>query len=294
VRYPSLNDISLRVRAGSAIAVIVEGEELGGDAWVYGDIWFAHRATEIRFFPQDGWTQVRDAVQELRRALPGYPIYGLIDRDFTPDGDLCALEAEGVFRSRLYSVENYLLDPAAWHAVFSLVARPTKARLPATLATPAAVAATIEACYHQCRPVSAFNWTVADTAREHPEYVGAPEYLRSIRDARVGAAGSLLDSWRTLSRCQTDLSELYRAKLDLLSKMVPEDLRCHTDGKLVMETLIREFLTVFAGRGLKPVEYLNLYLRECPTPPQEAIDLLSRIEAAYERDRRTWSAGAQE
>ncbi len=72
---PSLDDITVQALAGAAIVVIVEGEDRGGDAFVYGDIWFGDRATEIRFFPQDGWPQVRQAVETLRERLPDGPIF---------------------------------------------------------------------------------------------------------------------------------------------------------------------------------------------------------------------------
>src|SRR5437588_11652686 len=117
---PSLNELELQVRAGSPVAVIVEGEDVGDDAWVYGDPWFGSRAREVRFFGQDGWSRVLEAVTALRIVLPGFPIFGIIDRDFTEDAELDALVPSGVYRSRLYSVENYLLDPPCWHAVFQL------------------------------------------------------------------------------------------------------------------------------------------------------------------------------
>ncbi len=122
--YPSLNDLVVQIHIGPAVAVIVEGEALAGDAWVYGDIWFANRASDVIFAPQSDWRTVVEAVRRLRAALPLHPIFGIIDRDAAPDDRLDELVPQGVFRLPYYSVENLLLDPECWFQVLRLSMRP--------------------------------------------------------------------------------------------------------------------------------------------------------------------------
>lgn len=274
--YPSLNEIELQARSGSAVAVIVEGEDQGDDAWVYGDIWFGDRAREVRFFAQDGWRFVRDAVRELRLRLPGKPIFGLIDRDFTPDAHLEDLVPEGVFRSRCYSVENYLLDPHCWHSVFNLVMR-TRGGLPAGWASVDEVEDRIRSSYERCLPCTAFNQVVHGTAREHPEYARAPPYIRNDGDGRVSQAADILCAWQTSVAHPVDLGAAYAQALTDLRAVPSSEWPALVDGKMVLHALIQEFRDITRVRTYPDADFVNLYLDKCPDPPPDAVELLERI-----------------
>jgi hypothetical protein len=275
---PSLGELELRVRSGSAVAVIVEGEEVGDDAWIYGDIWFGSRAREIRFLPQDGWPRVLEAVTQLRSLVPEVPVFGIIDRDFSDDAQLDDLVPAGVYRSRLYSVENYLLDPDCWHEVFQLVMR-RRGGLPPGWSNPAEIQARIEASYWRCLPAAAFNQVVAATCRANPTYPGAPEYIRNLLHGWLQDPAAVLRNWGQSVGHSQDLGAEFAQALADLQAAAPERLPCLVDGKMVLGSLLAEFQTV-RGRSYQVEDYVNHYLDACPEPPPDAVALLDRILAA--------------
>ncbi|HTE17438.1 MAG TPA: hypothetical protein VK689_03530 [Armatimonadota bacterium] len=272
----SLDKATLLQRVGTAVAVIVEGEETGGDAWIYGDIWFGGRAREIRFLPQGSWGNVVDAVAKLRSEPPLHPVYGLIDRDCSAESQLDDLVPQGVYRSRFYSVENYLLDPDCWHRVFQLVMRP-HGGLPPGWASPSDVEARITACYHGCRQATAFNRVVSRTAAAHPEYASAPRYIRNLRDARLFRREELLLEWARRCAHSGDLSADLRRETEAIEAAGMADLPCLIDGKMVQEAFLEQFQSIRPGKGFGYGDYVNLYLHQCPDPPLDAINLLERI-----------------
>jgi hypothetical protein len=271
--YPTLDEVALRVRTGAAAAVIVEGEDRGGDAWIYGDIWFGSRAAEVRFFPQDGWPQVVEAVRVLRQQLPAIPIFGLIDRDFTSDDELEGLEPEGIYRSRCYSVENYLLDPGCWLQTVDLVTR-VRGGTPPSWRTEVEVAQQLEESYTACLPAVAFNWTVAELARTQVQPTDTPIYVAVLMDGRLGRAGEVLDEWMpgAGSGFQDRLARLHQADRDALSQLV--------NGKLVLDELVTRLRRAVGGPAFTVLDYLNLYLDRCPDPPPDAVNLLDKILTA--------------
>lgn len=272
---PSPGELELRARAGSAVSVIVEGEATGDDAWTYGDIWFGDRAGEIRFFPQDGWAQVRDAVEVLRTRLPGIPVFGLVDRDFTPDARLDDLVSRGVFRSRVYAVENHLLEARCWHAVFELVTRRTG--LPPTWADVGALQARIQESHERCFPATAFNRVVAQTARAHPSYPDAPRYARTPEDGRLSRPHAVLRDWAAACGHPEDLGLLIDRALERLRSSELDLLATLVDGKTVVRVLLAQFQEAVRIRAHEHGDYVNLYLDRCPSPPEEATSLVERI-----------------
>lgn len=271
--YPSLDEVSVQMRAGAAAAVIVEGEDRGGDAWIYGDIWFGSRAAEVRFFPQDGWRRVRDAVRELRQRLPAIPIFGLIDRDFTPNETLEALEPEGIYRSRYYSVENYLLDPRGWQLTVELVAR-VRGGAPAGWQSETEIAQQIQQSYAACLSASAFNWTIADLDRTQPQPSVAPNYVSALTDERLLRAEAKLEAWlhNAGSGYQERLTHLQSVDNELLPQLV--------NGKIVLEEFVGRLRRAVGQRAFDVLEYVNLYLDRCSEPPPDAVILLDKILTA--------------
>jgi hypothetical protein len=274
--YPTLDELEIRVRAGSAVAVIVEGESIGDDAWVYGDIWFGDRAREVRFLPQDGWNRVVDAISQLRARMPGFPIFGIIDRDFTPDDELSTLEPSGVYRSRLYSVENYLLEPDVWYEVLSFISR-IRGGLPEGWRSAAELEAQVSGAYGCCLARAAFNKSIAAATRAHPGIPNAPTYIRDSQDERHTRAADILREWGRSVGLPDDLAAEYERTLPELEAAPLGLLPTLVDGKLVMQELINRFQRDAGGRGYPREEYLNLYLRDSPTPPDEVRGMVERL-----------------
>ncbi len=275
--FASPDKATLLQQVGSAVAVLVEGEEVGGDAWIYGDKWFGARSLEVRFLPQGRWGGVVEAVARLRREPPPHPVFGIIDRDCTPDGELADLEPQGIFRVPRYSVENYLLDPHCWWQVFRIMTD-HRGGLPPTWASATEVAAKIERCYQECVDLAAFNRVVGLTKRSNPDYPDTPIYMRNPRDSRDPEG--VLASWQHRCGQPSCLStEFQLEKQRLRAAANPELDRC-IDGKLVIEALLRRFNNEVnpqpqASRG----PYLSYYLDKCPHPPEEVCALLDRILA---------------
>ena len=121
--FHTIDDLfDMLIRSGRGMAIIVEGETYADDAFFYGR-WFGGQAGQISFYPQDGWPQVVTAIRALRQRISAsrvqMPVYGIIDRDETPEEQRMALlDSEGVARTRRYTLENHLLDPECWARVF--------------------------------------------------------------------------------------------------------------------------------------------------------------------------------
>jgi hypothetical protein len=274
---PSVAKTTLLLRVGSAVAVLVEGEETGGDAWIYGDKWFAKRALDIRFVPQTGWGTVVEAVAQLRSEPPPHPVFGLVDRDCTPEEELDALVPGGVLRSRLYSVENYLLDPACWLEVFSVITS-HRGGPPVGWRTAAEVELQVIASYRECVDGAAFNRTIGLTKREHSAYPNTPSYVRGMRGVNAEELSERLRQWGSACGHSIDLAAQYLAERESLRQAKLEELATKIDGKFVLDVLLRRFQD---SAGLKPqigrAMGMSLYLDKCPDPPPDAVEIVTRI-----------------
>ena len=275
--YPSLDDLVVQFQAGSAVLVIVEGESLAGDAWVYGDNWFADRALEIAFAPQGSWKDVIAGVGWLRQRLAGRPVFGVIDRDAAPDDRLDELVPQGVFRLPYYSVENLLLDPECWFQVFRLVMR-VRSGLPAGWQSPDEVAARVLEAYRACFDATAFNRVIWKVKDAHPGLPDAPPYIRSEQDSRIGHAGAVLKDWGDRSGHAENLGDVFLSERSFLEGLPDGELPCWVDGKMVQKQLLRAFMqTVPSLPSRSPIDWVNQYLDKCPDPPPGAVQLLDRI-----------------
>ena len=110
--YPTPTEIEIKWRkSGSGVCVIVEGETDLEDAWFYNQ-WFGDQAKQVTFFPQNGWTEVINAVAVLRTTLGDKSVYGIIDRDFSPRTTYPPIPDDGILRTPKCTLENYL--PTLW------------------------------------------------------------------------------------------------------------------------------------------------------------------------------------
>ncbi len=276
---PTLSDIEANWRAsGSGVCIIVEGETEQEDPWFY-NTWFGDRARELTFFPQDGWEQVVAAVASLRVSLGAKKVYGIIDRDFEAQVTYAPFPADGILRTRKYTLENYLLDPRCW---FELV-RPFMRRDPKPgWGTVAEAQTTIEALYQECVSVSAYNWTLWQAQNlDSVAFKGLPDKEREYA-RHPKTLGNWGDVPSRLRRVQAhmgfpdDLGRLYADRLMYLQTLSLTELEQVVTGKIVL-TLLREHFPLRLSGHRAWDDTLGAYVDTCPDPPPDLVELVERI-----------------
>ncbi len=274
--------ILLALSTGAAVAVLVEGKAVGGDAWIWGDYWFAERSLEVRFFPGGDFRRVITTVESYRKRSTPLPVFGIIDRDCAADEELDEFSGQGVYRTSRYSVENHLLEPSCWLRALEFISRP-RGGLPSGWSTAAEVETRIAAAYQACVPAAAFNRTVGKLKAAHPDLPETPRYIRSTRDPWLSSPRTPLEDWERETG-RTDLAARYARELEQLTARSTHELPGLVDGKLVLETLMQSFRAAAGLRDSYPLDqFLNVYLRECPDPPEDARFLVDRILRAAGR-----------
>ncbi|MCP3059786.1 DUF4435 domain-containing protein [Myxococcus sp. K38C18041901] len=256
--------------AGRGVIVMVEGETPQHDPFFYKR-WFDARAREISFFPQNGWSKVVLAVTELRAQLPARPIFGIIDRDFADDAVLqtqaTALPADGVFRTGLCTLENYLLVPSGWLRVVNLLYRNSP---PVDWSSEADITKRIVDAYRRCVPLAAFNMTVAK------EYERLPQDGISYKmhpDAVVAPEGEL-KTWGLSRSPPLPLEQVFLSNLQKIQSAPQSELEKWVTGKAALKV----FLQSMPPKARVSHDHLvSLYLDGYPTPPSEIHALVTRI-----------------
>ncbi len=274
---PTLSNIEAKWRAsGSGVCVIVEGETELADAWFY-NFWFGDRAREVTFFPQDGWEQVVAAVAALRTRLGPKKVYGIIDRDFV-DPTYVPFPADGILRTRKYTLENYLLDPLCWFKW----AHPYTQRNPRPgWDTEDAVRETIESLYRECIPLSAYNWTLHQAHKlDCAAFAGLSDrekaYARHPRTLKNWDAPSRLRNIQAQMGLPYDLSSLYTDRLAALQAFTLAALEQVVTGKAVLRLLRKHFLLDQPSKRAWD-NILSAYVHTCPDPPTDLKTLVDLI-----------------
>lgn len=280
--YPTPTDIEIRWRkSGAGVCVIVEGETEQDDAWFYNQ-WFGDRAREITFFPQNGWTEVINAVTTLRTTIGSKSVYGIIDRDFAPNITYPPLPPDGILRTQKYTLENYLLDPDCWFQFM----RPYTLRTPKSgWSTTEEVAMTIERLYRECIPLAAYN-IVLHQARDvyyaefnnlsegEKKYKEHPKALVSIGD--VPTYLEQLPTKMRLSEPDNYFAKLYKSLLKGMEDEQVSNLEQTVSGKYVLTLLKERFPLRLSGQQAWD-DVLGAYIEICPDPPEELSSLLDLI-----------------
>jgi hypothetical protein len=244
--YKSLDELEIVLRSGAGIAIICEGEDYREDEFFYKE-WFGDLGRMVTFHAQDGWKYVQDAVKELRRRGTPVPVYGILDRDFTPDEEL-ARQSEPSFdgtcyRLARYDLESYLLDPEGWLGVLRRVLWRREGRVAEGWDTVDAVADRIRGFYREALPIGAHNWTVRRLADAHgaqPSFVGR-SYVTAVQALATVNAEDALATWASAFGAQDTAREVYRERLAFLRAREDDldELRKHVSGKLVFQELHR-------------------------------------------------------
>ncbi|WP_433936217.1 hypothetical protein AB3662_16120 [Sorangium cellulosum] len=288
--YKSLDELEIVLRSGAGIAIICEGEDYREDEFFYKE-WFGDLGRMVTFHAQDGWECVQDAVKELRRRGTPVPVYGLLDRDFTPDEELARqLEPSfdgSCYRLPRYDLESYLLDPEGWLGVLRRVLWRREGRVPEEWDTAQAVADRIRAFYREALPIAAHNWTVRRLAESHaaqPSFVGR-SYLTAVQALATVNAEDALANWASAFGAQDAAREVYRDRLAFLRAREDDldALQKHVSGKLVFQELHRSIPC--ARKRPDRMDLAERYLDQCREPPPELAALLRLILARAERER---------
>lgn len=275
-KYLSGPALVAKCRAGRGAIVVLEGEDHHEDPYFYGR-WFGDLARQVSFEPQNGWEKVVKAVAELREAIPDRPVFGIVDRDFT---DATVLEVQerdvpvdGVFRTRWYTLENYLLDPEGWAACAQVINR---GQAPDPWATRDAVAARIESAYRACLRVAAWNLSVREECARAPGHPLGSLRFREHPDAVKPADLAELAEWGRQRDAPQLLADCFAAHLARFDALQPSEWPCWVTGKAVLKVLLRDF-PVPRGRLPHHEVLINWYLDRHSTPPAELAALVRRI-----------------
>lgn len=249
--------------------------------------WFGDLASQITFFPQNGWPQVVSAVEELRRRCPKNPVVGIIDRDFAPSDQLeTDLTTIGILRTPYFTLENYLLEAEGWANVMKLIFR---RGAPAGWDQPTRVQQYIEQCYRDCLPLAAYNRVVKFGCTKYEEqalltpkreraYKTHPKALQSIEPL------SKLREWGTKLGVEEDLGQLFSEHLDRLTKSSFEIWQQEVSGKYVFAHLHSKFPLSPSKKRFDRYHYLNLYMTCYPTPPSDLENMIAKILTTYAPD----------
>lgn len=273
---PHLDSAAILVttRAGQGTIVIVEGETSEDDEYFFKR-WFGGLATQVSFFAQNGWTQVARAVADLRQQMPYRKIFGIVDRDFAADSVLAAqqgaLPPDGILRTKLYTIENYLLAAAGWHPVVLAL---TRHNAPAGWATEADINARIEESYKRCVPLAAHNAVVHD---ENARTSGPPrkyaDHVLAVPEPRLALA-----TWgqSRVPGPPAPLEQAYDARrADFDSRGYPSIAEV-VSGKMVLQDFLHTMNRAVQKR-LPVTDLVSLYIERYPAPPAELEALVRRL-----------------
>lgn len=265
----------MAARAGQGTIVVVEGDTAQHDQYFYTR-WFGNLATEVSFFAQNGWEKVIVAVADLRQQMPLRKIYGIVDRDFAPSSVLIAqqatIPADGILRTTLFTLENYLLDPDGW---LKVVLQLKRNQPPPGWQSVVEIKARIDDAYRVCLPLAARNFIIHEECAREPTdgltYRVHPQALRNM------APETELASWesRRQSSPPIKLADAYKTRLSGLTSMTAADWQKTVTGKAVLRVFLDELQRQIAN---VPCEHLaSLYVSTHATPPADLDALVRRL-----------------
>jgi hypothetical protein len=176
---PEMTEVLLTL--GNRKLVWVEGPD---DKETFRE-WFMEKRSEVEFYAAGGWKAVEDKIQEyLAHNIPN--VFGIIDRDFrsTDEVESTSQNPEArLFILRRYTIENYLLEPAALHEELRLYYDPDD-----PVPSIAELEAAMLALCQKLLVLMAANWVLSEISPlEHERYF-QPEYELQDRDALIRQA----------------------------------------------------------------------------------------------------------
>ncbi len=277
IGYPSLTDIEVKWRtSGSGVCLIVEGETDLDDPWFYQQ-WFGSEARRFTFFAQDGWEKVQEAVAALRITLGPKKVYGIIDRDFELTVTYPPVPADGIVRTKRYTLENYLLDEECW---FNYVQPHTRRTPKPGWNTLEEARITLFELHRRCLPLSAYNWTLHQARHSNEAaFKSLPAkdqvYLEHPRALENDVSERLARLQENMGLTE-NLPQLYQTRLLQLQAMIPDEWAEFVSGKYVLKVL-KETFPLRLGSDKAWDDVLSAYMYNCNVPPSDLANLLEII-----------------
>lgn len=271
------------VRAGTGALVVVEGQTARDDPYYYGR-WFGDLARELRFVHQNGHSLVKKAVAFLREAAPGRPVFGLVDRDFTSRDTTDVADAleSGIFRTGLYTLENYFLsDLSAWLGVVMVL---SAGEPPPGWQTVAELQARVDDAYRAALPVAAWNRVVHDEVRRGVMAARSPGY-REHPDAISEDGLRRLEQWGVEQSAPVSLRAVYEAELAAVTALGPGGWPERVTGKVAGAVFAASFPALHNARDKARTLY-RLYMDKQTAPPMDLAALVEVIRGEAAKARR--------
>lgn len=169
-RFASALEVVTNIRSGSACAILVEGEERGGDAWILSYILKERVGEEVVFYGRDGRANLLAELPDFIRQVPDGQLAAVLDRDFIEAATIAQTRAPD-YAGHLYywrwsCIENYLLEPA-WvvEAVDEFYMHQPE-RLPTAFQSTEGVESFLLESAQRLTSQVAGNWVISDLTRE--------------------------------------------------------------------------------------------------------------------------------
>ncbi len=266
--FQSRETVLQEIRRGGLCAILVEGEEQGGDAgllkYILRDV-----TTEVSFFGRDGRSRVLDELQEMIGQLPVERLFAVVDRDFE-SGEAVEQGFHPDYRGhiffwRRFTLENYLLEPAWIVEAVNEFYLHEPDRIPATLRATSAVEQFLLDWAKRLTSQVAGNATIANLAEETRKrglQAEAWPYFEEMFERDPGFVRSRLiahySAWATLSPdlfSAEAVTQRYDESLTVLQNAVQGLVRAHefVSGKLLLKALYHDL----PGGQKPPLDYLR-------------------------------------
>lgn len=258
----SLSETLQSVSSGAGCAVLVEGEERGGDAWILQNT-LRVLGGEVTFYGRDGRDNLLAELPHFVEAFPSGKVAVILDRDFADDNFVektYTPEYKGiVFYWRRYCIENYLLQPALIAQCVEIAFAQHPEQTPKALSSTDAIE---QFLLEQCRKVAsqaAGNLTIDGLTRIsdlHKLNVKAAKYFQAQTEIDPASVLSeLMQKYQDAATLHPTVfgKEAMNARYeDNLKKILSQVSSLDTahrviDGKRFLMPLVKRELKAFSG-----------------------------------------------
>lgn len=252
-RFTPAIEVIQKVVNGSTCAVLVEGEERGGDAQILKTILLPH-GNVVTFHGRDGRNNLVKELPEFVTELAEGKVAAILDRDFMEPAEVEAtyqLDYEGhLFYWQRYCIENYLLEPKLIANCIMMTHSLKPETAPVALATEPAIENYILDWSQKVSPQVAGNWVIHDLTIETDSRalgIEAPHYFENTvaRDKewvleKLNQTYSMWAKDYPILFGASSLSERFESRLQDVSEKVKTLEGCYqlVDGKRFLKPII--------------------------------------------------------
>jgi hypothetical protein len=228
--------------------VLVEGDD---EVEVFTE-WFRDDLSEILFYPAKGYANVETYLETLLAMSRFGQIYGIIDRDFRTEQQVntsLSDETAHLFILRRYTLENYLLEPAAvWEELRIYHGQSFKIKDVTEME-----AGLLDIC-EQLKTMMAANWVIYES-HKGVAYFSKGHLISERRDIIRQAAQRLGDDINQVEDKITEKESFIQAALSNL-----EEAYQMINGKHLFHQVHQKYVNE-EKRGLRTDHFRNLLAR---------------------------------